>query len=213
MMSFLEPVRLIWKALQAWWEAWLGLLLFGLVWVLCCATLVLGPPATFGFFFAVRQWMAEKEIRWERYYRMAKNHFLASWLWFLANLLVLFLVYVNFVFYANLDSSLGGVLQVIALGTGFLWLAVQFYALPYYVLLEKKNLFIAWKNGLFTILASPLFSLALWVVLGIVLLLHLTIMPFLIGGPGLVVLLSSMAVEDRIQKFGIREKDAKQGAT
>jgi len=212
-MSFLESVRLIWKALQAWWEAWLGLWLFGLVWVMCCATLVLGPLATFGFFFAVRLWMAEKEIPWERCYRMAKNHFLASWLWFLANLLVLFLVYANIVFYASLDSSLGGVLQVIALGIGFLWFAVQFYALPYYVLLEKKNLFIAWKNGLFTILASPLFSLAFWIVLALILVLHLAIMPFLFGGPGLVVLLSSMAVEDRIQKFGIRERDAKQGET
>jgi uncharacterized membrane protein YesL len=212
-MNFSEPVRLIWKALRAWWEAWLGLLLFGLVWVLSWATLALGPPATFGFFFAVRLWMVEEEIRWEHYYRMAKTHFFASWLWFLANLLVLFLVYANFVFYASLDNSLGRVLQVIALGIGFLWLAMQFYALPYYVLLEKKNLFIAWKNGLFTILASPLFSLALWIVLAVILLLHLAIMPFFFGGPGLVVLLSSMAVENRIKAFGIRERDTNQGTT
>lgn len=211
-MSIAEPWRMIWNALKAWWEAWLSLLLFGLVWVLCWATLVLGPPATFGFFHSVRWLIVEKEIKWKHYYRMAKKHFIASWLWFLANVLVLYLVFSNFVFYSRLTSSVGSILQVLTLGLGVLWTAIQFYALPYYVLLEKKSLLIAWKNGLYTILASPFFSLALWVVLAVLLLLHLAIFPIFLAGPGLVVLLASMAVENRIQKFGIRERDARNGA-
>lgn len=203
---------MIWKALQAWWEAWFGLLLFGLVWVLCWATFVLGPPATFGFFHAVRWLMVENETRWDQYYRMGKKHLLASWLWFLANLLIIFLVYASYLFYGRLESGTGRVLQMIALGLGLLWTAVQFYALPYYVLLEKKSLFIAWKNGLFTILAAPLFSLVVWIVLAVLIYLHLTILPFFLGVPGLIVLIASMAVEDRIQKFGIRNKEANKGA-
>ena len=139
---------------------------------------------------------------------MARKYFFTSWRWFLANLLVIFLVYTDYVFYSSQPSGIWRVLMWLFVGVGFVWLAVQFYALPYYVLLEKKSLLIAWKNGLFTILASPVFSLVLWVVLAVVLYLHLTIMPLFFGGPGLVVLLSSMAVEDRIQKFGIRERDA-----
>ena len=203
-----DPLHLVWKALKAWWESWFGLLLFGLVWVMCWATVVLGPPATFGFFHAVRWLMVEKETRWDLYYQMGKKHFFASWLWFLANLLIIFLVYINYYFYGDLQSDIGDILQWLSLGGGFLWVVLQFYALPYYVLLEKKSLFIAWKNGLFTILASPIFSLVLWAVLFVILYLHLAIMPLFFGGPGLIVLLSSMAVEDRIQKFGIRERDA-----
>lgn len=212
-ISISDPFHLVWKAILVWWEGWLGLLLFGLVWVLCWVTLVLGPPATFGIFYAARWWIVEREIRWEYYYRMAKKHFLASWFWFLANLLVLYLVFANYIFYGNLGGGLGRVLQLIAVAAGFLWVAVQFYALPYYVLLEKKNLLVAWKNGLFTILASPLFSLVSWIVLGVLMVLHLTIMPILFGGPSLIVLLASMAVEDRIDKFGIRERDANKSAT
>ena len=206
-MKIPEPLRLIWKALRIWWEGWLSLLLFGLVWILCWATLVLGPPATFGFFFAVRKWMVEKETRWDQYYQMGKKYFFISWAWFLANLLVLFLVFANNAFYDNLVGGLGRVMQTFAMGVGFLWATVQFYALPYFVLLEKKNLFIAWKNSLFTILASPIFSLAIWGGLGLLLALHLTIMPIFFGGPGLIVLLASLAVEDRIKKFGIRERE------
>jgi len=212
-MLITEPLRMIWNALKVWWEVWLGLWLFGLIWILCWVTLVLGPPATFGFFHGVRWLMVEKEIKWEYYYQPAKKHFLASWLWFLANLLVLYIVFSNYVFYNRLASGVGNILQVLALGAGFLWTAVQFYTLPYFVLLEKKSLLIAWKNGLFTILASPVFSLALWVVLTALLFLHLLIFPIFLAGPGLVVLLVTMAVEDRIQKFGIRERNSSKGTT
>jgi uncharacterized membrane protein YesL len=211
-MQLWEPFHLIKKALRGWWEGWLSLLLYGLVWLLCWATIVLGPPATFGFFFAVRAWMVEKETRWSQYYQMGKKYFLASWAWLMANLLILFIVFANNVFYDSLGGGTGRLLKAIAMIIGFLWLAAQFYALPYFVLLEKKSLFIAWKNGLFTILASPLFSLVIWIALGALLFLHLAIMPLFFGGPGLIVLLSSMAVEDRIEKFGIRERDSQQGA-
>lgn len=212
MTKITEPWRMVWDALKLWWEVWVGLLLLGLVWILCWMTVVLGPPATFGFFSAVRPAIVEKEIDWKLFYRAAKQYFFASWLWFLAYLLVLFLVFSNYVFYGNLTKGAGTFLDVLALGMGFLWTAVQFYALPYFVLLEKKSLLIAWKNGLYTILASPLFSLALWIVLAVLVFLHLMILPVFLAGPGLVVLLSSMAVEDRIQKFGIREREAGEGA-
>lgn len=211
-MQLWEPFHLIKKALRGWWEGWLSLLLYGLVWLLCWATIVLGPPATFGFFFAVRAWMVEKETRWSQYYQMGKKYFLASWAWFMANLLILFIVFANNVFYDSLGGGMGRLLKAIAMFIGFLWLAAQFYALPYFVLLEKKSLFIAWKNGLFTILASPVFSLVIWIALGALLFLHLAIMPLFFGGPGLIVLLSSMAVEDRIETFGIRERDSQQEA-
>jgi len=208
-----EPLRMIWNALKIWWDVWVGLWLFGLVWVLCWATLVLGPPATFGFFHGVRWLMVEKEIRWEHYIQPAKTYFVASWLWFLANLLVLYIVFSNYVYYSGITIDAGYILKWLAVGVGILWIAVQFYALPYYVLLEKKSLLIAWKNGLFTLLASPIFSLVLWIVLAAVLFLHVMIFPIFLAGPGLLVLLVTLAVEDRIQKFGIRERDASKDTT
>lgn len=206
----MEALRMIWKGLKTWWEAWLGLWMFGLVWVLCWATIVLGPPATFGFFQAARWLMTENEIKWDEYFRAAKENFLTSWLWFLANLLAIFLVFANITFYGMLESDVGGILQGAAITLGLLWVGVQFYALPYYVLLEKKSLLAAWKNGLLTLFAAPIFSLILWLTLAPLIALHIFIMPVFLAGPGLVVLLSSMAVEDRIQKFGIREREAEQ---
>ena len=211
-MAITEPFHMIWDTLKAWWEAWTGLWLLGLVWVLCWMTLVLGPPATFGFFYSVRWLIAEGDINWKHFYRMTIKHILVSWLWFLAYVLVLFLAYSNYIFYNSLANGVGSFLRVLALVVGFLWTVVQFYALPYYVLLEKKSLWIAWKNSLFTILASPIFSLVLWVVLAALLFLHLAIFPIFLAGPGLVVLLSSMAVENRIQKFGIRERNTSEAA-
>lgn len=211
-MVIAEPFRMIWDTLKAWWEAWTGLWLLGLVWALCWITLVFGPPATFGFFYAAHWLIAEGDINWKYFYRMTVKHFLVSWLWFLAFLLVLFLALSNYIFYGNFANAAGSVLQLLALVVGFLWIAVQFYALPFYVLLEKKSLWIAWKNGLFTILASPIFSLVLWVVLAVLLFLHLAIFPIFLAGPGLIILMASMGVENRIEKFGIRERDINETA-
>jgi len=53
----------------------------------------------------------------------------------------------------------------------------------------------------------------LWVVLAVVLLLHVMIFPIFLAGPGLIVLLATTAVENRIQKFGIREREANKDTT
>jgi hypothetical protein len=207
-MGITEALRMVWKALKTWWEVWLGLWLFGLVWVLCWLTILLGPPATFGFYHAVRWLMTEKDIRWSEFLGPAKKYFLTSWLWFLANLLVLYTVFANYIFYGKLSGSYGQVLQIVALAIGFVWVALQFSALAYFVLMEKKSLLLAWKNALFTFLAAPLFGLTVWVVLALLVSLHVFVAPVFLAGPGLAVLLASLAVEDRIQKFGIRKKDA-----
>jgi uncharacterized membrane protein YesL len=206
-MGIKEALRMIWKALVVWWEGWFSLLLYSIVWVLCCLTIVLGPPATFGFFHVVRLWIDEKETRWSYYFQMGKKYFLTSWIWFLANIFVFFVVFANYVFYGNMENRISRILLVVSLLIGLLWVAVQFYALPYYVLIEQKSILKAWKNGLFTILASPLFSLMLWIVLAVVIYLHVAILPLFFGGPALIVIMSSMAVEDRIQKFGIRDRE------
>jgi len=205
-----DAFHMIWRTLKIWWEVWLALWMFGLVWVLCWATIVLGPPATFVFFQAVRHLMTNSEVKWDESLRAARESLLTSWLWFAANLLMLFAVFANYVFYGRLANSAGSVLQFMALLVGFAWVAVQFYALPYYVLLEKKSLLTAWKNGLLTLLASPVFSLILWLVLAPLIALHIFIVPVFLAVPGLVILLASMAVEDRVQKFRIRERDAPQ---
>lgn len=207
-MGIKDAVRLIWDALKVWWEIWLGLWLFGLVWVLCWITIVLGPPATFGFFQAVRRLMTEKEIHWDEFVRGARTNFLASWGWFLVNLVVVYAVYANTVFYSTLPNNTGQFLQVLALVLGFFWLAIQGYALAYFVLLERKSLWLAWKNALFTFLAAPLFGLTLTMLQVLLAFLHLFIAPVFLAGPGLMVLLASLAVEERIQKFGIREREA-----
>jgi uncharacterized membrane protein YesL len=206
-MNIMDAIHTIWKAVRVWWDGWFWLLVFGLVWALCWVTVVLGPPATFGFFHATHWWMTRGETRWDQYFQAGKKYFLKSWLWFLALLFVFLVAYANFAFYARLAGSLGPVMQGVSLGVGFLWVVIQFYALPYFELLEKKSLWMAWKNGLFTILAAPLYSLVILVVLVVLAYLHITILPLILGVPGLIVVLASMAVSDLIHKFGIGDKE------
>jgi membrane protein implicated in regulation of membrane protease activity len=76
---------------------------------------------------------------------------------------------------------------------------------------ESKHLGIALRNGLFTALAAPGFTLvvvgvgALIVVLSVVL-----IFPLFLGVPCLVILLGNRAVIERLGTYQVREKEAGQ---
>jgi hypothetical protein len=67
---------------------------------------------------------------------------------------------------------------------------------------EKKSLWHAWRNAAITTLASPGHMLTVW--LGLVLIIvpsTITMIPIILGGPGLVAVIACQAVRDRLQQF------------
>jgi len=207
-MSIKEPLRVIWDSLLAWWDSWVQVVIIGFFWVVCCITVLLGPPATFGFFHFVRDIYDHNMPTWKDFYQASRSYFFKSWIWMVVNLLVLVMFYSNWIFYGRINTSWAQILQGLTIGIWLLWTEVQFFAVPYLIIQEKKSLRLAWKNGLLTILAAPLFSLILWFGMGILILLHLFILPLLLGGPGLIIILASTAVENRLQAFGVRNSDS-----
>ncbi len=90
---------------------------------------------------------------------------------------------------------------------GLLWLGVQFYALPYFMLQEEKSLRTAWRNGIFTILAAPVYTLILWIFGVLIVVLSVgTVIPLFLGVPGIIVVLGSQAVTERLITFEIIEE-------
>ena len=95
----------------------------------------------------------------------------------------------------------------VLLGVG--WLIVQFYALPYLMEQERKNVGIALRNGLFNALAAPGYTL--FVFAFAVLMVGLSVglvFPLLFGGPCLVAAVGNRAVMERLETYGVRERGA-----
>lgn len=205
MAQLSASVQVIRRSLGDWWYDWVNLALINVVWVLAVLTIALAPPATLGAFYATNQLARGRSVSVGDFIAGFRRYFLLSYAWAAANAAAALLVWSGIRFYSQFgaDWSLILLLVVIAIGLG--WLVVQFYTLPYLIEQEQRNVLVALRNGLFTGLASPLYTLVLAIFSGAIIALSLALVALIfLGGPCLIALLANHAVRERLVTFGIR---------
>jgi uncharacterized membrane protein YesL len=200
-------IQVIVRAVVDWWDDWVSLELINLLWVLSWVTIILGPPATMGVYYVTSRLSDGEGLGISGFIEGSRRYFLQGWLLMLLNVVLIFVFIVNYLFYGTLESSWADVLKGVFLLLGIFWFVIQFYAIPYLLEQEEKKVHVALKNGLFTVFAAPAFTLtvfgisALLIVVSVVL-----IFPALLGIPCLIAMIGSRAVIDRLEEFGIRER-------
>ena len=205
----LLPFRVARHALLDWWREWVAMAAVNLAWLVCCATIVLAPPATFALFHYMREVQRGRSTGPRELLGVGRHHLVRSWLWFLANVLFALLVWASIVFYSRLDPSIAVAVYVALFVVVGLWLAVQFYALPYLLVQSEPNLLRAHRNALFTALASPVYTLVLLGICAFVVALgtRLIFLAFL-GAPCLIAMIATPAVRERLDRFGVEKRQA-----
>lgn len=200
-------LQVITAAFNDWWFNWVNQWVLNLVWVLSWLTVILGPPVTLGLYYVNNRLAHGESLGLSGLVEGSRRYFFISWLWMFINLVVIALLGINFFFYTNFTSPWFDLLQGLFLLLELVWLVVQFYALPYLIVQERKNLGQALRNGLFTALAAPGYSVVLG---GTALLMGLvcvfTVAPLFLGGPCLIVLLGNLAVLERLETFKVRDR-------
>ncbi len=205
---FPASLRVIGRSIVDWWDAWLDMVLMTLVWFFAQFTVILGPPATFGVYYVVHNMLNGEALGLRGMFSGARKYFGKSLIWGLLNLFVIFMVALNVQFYGNIPAVWGFYLQIFIVMLAAVWITTQFYALPYFMEQDVKNLRIAFKNGLFTSLAAPLFSLIMLIFIILVLVLSFGLMiPLFLGLPSLLAVLGFRAMYNRLEKFGLREPE------
>lgn len=195
------------RALSDWWDDWVQMSVISIVWTLSWLTVVLGPPATLGLFYVAYRMAYGENPGLGGMLEGARRYLARSYLWALLNLLAAVTVYANLWFYGRLETAWAPLLQALFWILGALWLAVQFYALAYLMEQERKSLPLALRNGLFTLLAAPGYSLVLMGAALLVGAISLALVaPLILGGSGLLALIAAYAVRERIETYGLREE-------
>ncbi|HEY3345759.1 MAG TPA: hypothetical protein VGJ97_12565 [Anaerolineaceae bacterium] len=201
-----DPLRAIREASAIWIMNWLNWVNRCLVWLLCCLTVILGPPATFALFYAAHYSIHGAELTVGELAASVRAYFWQSWLWMLANLAV----GAGLWGLAAAGSALGAGRAVgwaVAL-IGLFWLGIQYYALPIFMLQERKRIWRAWGSAARVAFSAPLFTLitfGLALVLGLVSL--ILVAPLAMGGAGLIVVLAAQATFERLQTFHLPEEE------
>ncbi len=199
--------RVIKTSLAVWWHDWLALATLNLLWVLCWVTLVLGPPVTFAVYRAAHMSVSGQVPDFRELLPFLCRDMLKSWLWLLVNLLVAMGLWLNLQFYLRFDSGWAAWLRFVPLLAGGLWFALQLYALPYLVEQKTFSLRQAFRNALFTVLASPLYSVVLVCYTGLLLYAgSRLVFLFFLGLPCLIAVLGTCAVKERLATFGVRQR-------
>ena len=206
------PLKVAALALSDWWDDWINMALINLVWLLCWVTIVLGPPATFGLYYVTNQLAHGQSLGLRGLLEGARRYLRKSWLWMLLNLLVAAVVGANAWFYAQFDADWAAIVRPFPLFLGLVWLIVQFYALPYLMEQEEESLRLALRNGLFTLLAAPGYTVVVAGLAALVAALSVVfVAPLLLGGPCLIAALGNRAVRERLETYRVREREADRG--
>ena len=205
-------LRVVGQAFSDWWDDWVNMVVINLVWALCWLTIVLGPPATFGLYHVTNRLVEGQAVELRGMLEGIRRYFLQSWSWMLLNLVAAAVIWLNVGFYLRFESVWAGLLRWTMVFIALLWGIVQFYSLPYLMEQEQKRLGLALRNGLFTALAAPGYTLVVGgIAASIVVISLVTIFPLLFGGPCLVAALGNRAVRERLETYRVRERQMAQG--
>lgn len=205
---FPASLRVIGRSVVDWWDSWLDLVLVCIVWLFAQVTVVLGPPATFGVYHVAYHLINGQSLGVRGLIEGGRKYFGKSWLWGALNLAVIIILAINIQFYGNVKAAWGFYLLIFILMLGFLWFCTQFYALPYFMEQDSKRLRYALRNGLFTTMAAPFFTLMLMLVVAIVLIASFTVvLPLFLGLPALIPILGFRGMYDRLVAFGLRKPE------
>jgi uncharacterized membrane protein YesL len=202
------PFNVIAEALTDWWDGLITLSVISVMWMLCCVTVLLGPPATFGLYYVTNRLAHGENVGFGGFFEGGRNHFRKSWLWALLNLTTAMLLGMNYLFYAQFEAVWALALQVLVLGLSLLWLCIQFYALPFLMEQEDKQLRLALRNGLLTTVVAPVYTLIVVALsASLIVLSFALILPLFFGALALVPSLGNRAMLERVETFGVHERD------
>lgn len=200
--------RVIGQSFVDWWDSWIDMVLVTILWILAQVTVVLGPPATFGYYYVVSQMMKGESLGVRGLIQGARKYFGKSWQWGAVNLLAIVILIVNFQFYGAVKFPWGFFLQVVIAVMAYLYIATNFYGLPYFMAIEPKSFKVAFKNGLLTTLASPFFTIVVFILSILIIILSAAlVLPFFLGLPGVIPILGFRSMNDRLVSFGLRERE------
>lgn len=207
-----------WGVIRSTADLWLThapkLILVNVLWALSMYTVILAPPAMIALSAVTRDLMREKPISARSYYQHLKAHFFGGWLWGLINIFFGVLIYSNIAFYTqNLPDYVTIAYAVIAVLV-LIWCAVQFYVVAYLAWQWDRQLFVAHRNALYTLGASPIFNLTILLCVGLIGLVsvYLSLLP-LLAAASFMSLLANMALDNRLRAFGLLDENTEPPTT
>jgi hypothetical protein len=165
-------------------------------------TVVLLPPATAALFEAMHELAAGSAPSFRDFVASVRRWFVVAWLWAVWAGIGLWLVVLVVRFDPD-PTQPGSWLAALFVVAGLLFAVSLLYVWPFLFLQSEGGLVRAIRNAVLTVLAAPLFGLVIALLLSVTVAVGvLLIFPLAVFVPGLMGLVASHAVSDRLRAFG-----------
>jgi len=190
---------IIGQAFRLWWQEFMLLIFFNLIWLALQIPIVTGPPATAAMYVIVRQ-LANGELIGPRHGLIAlRRMFAPAWTWGAVNLLIVGVLVSNFWLYQTatgwLWMGLRLVWGVIALG----WFAINLFYWPFWLAQEQHSLQLTFRNSFLFLAKRPGLALTLMLISVLLIVVSvLTTLPFAAALMAWLALIGVLAVEEAL---------------
>lgn len=187
------------KAFRLWWQEFMLLIFFNLIWLALQIPIVTGPPATAAMYVIARQ-LADGELIGPRHGLNAlRRMFAPAWIWGALNLLIVCAVVGNFWFYQSstgwLWTGLRLVWGMIALG----WFAINLFYWPFWLAQEQHSLQLTFRNSFLFLAKRPGLALTLMLISALLIVVSvLTTLPLAAALMAWLALIGVLAVEEAL---------------
>jgi hypothetical protein len=172
------------------------------LWLLSTILLIPGPPATLALTAYCNGIASGEPLDHLDYWRYFKKSWGIGWKWGVVNLLIIAFLAGDFFVTSRAQAFTGQKLLLgIYMAIGFIWLVLQFFALPFLYEQKAMHLRQAWGNSQTLLAGNPGFVATLLIALTLALAVGVLLFAFSIFfGPVFTSLVANLAVKDRISR-------------
>lgn len=198
----LAAVRVIRRSLRDAWDALVDVAPINLAWAGLGLTIVLLPPATAALFESMHELASGRSPGIRDYIGAVRRRLIDGWAWALWSAAGLTIVGVNIGLYPDLTDPRAWLSAVVAV-IGMLFGVSVLYVWPLFLRQPDGGLLRAIRNSILATLAAPLFAVVLAILLALIVAIGaVLILPIVLVLPGLICLVASHAVTDRLRAWG-----------
>jgi uncharacterized membrane protein YesL len=190
------------RSLRDAWDALVDVAPINLAWAGLGLTIVLLPPATAALFESMHELASGRSPGIRDYIGAVRRRLVDGWAWALWSAAGLTIVGVNVGLYPDLTDLRAWLSAVVAV-IGVLFGVSALYVWPLVLLQPDGGLLRAIRNSILMTLAAPLFAVVLAILLALIVAIGaVLVLPLVLVLPGLVCLVASHAVTDRLRAWG-----------
>ncbi len=199
----LDAVRVVRAALRDGWDALLVVGALNLVWLGLSLTIILLPPATVALFESMDELASGRSPGVRDFLGAVRRRFLGAWLWAVWAMAGITIVTVNVRYWGDSGGALVWLAAAFAV-LGMLFGISLLYVWPFVFRQQEGGLVRAIRNSILTVLAAPLFAVSLAILLVLVVAVSaVLILPLVVFTSGLLGLIATQAVTDRLRAFDL----------